>query len=237
MKVFKASGFLWLQIFCMLYFCSCSLLEPIEELQKTLSRSEKEKPAAVLETEYFLHTIKWPGENLTTISLWYTGAAKNWTLIQKINASIDPKAINIGDNILIPENLLITRKPLPKDFHGKVQKKTEPSSESSPEVSQDERDEKLLDPSGIETQPMGLVGPSVIETQALELFDPSDIETQTIELVGPPDIETQALELFDPSDIETQSLQLFGPSDIETQTDESTSHEKGDLSMPLETIE
>ena len=85
--------------------------------------NQKAQLAPVSETQYFSHIIKWPGENLTRISVWYTGTINNWQRIQEVNLSIDPRRIDIGDTILIPENLLITSEPMPMDFRGVVQER------------------------------------------------------------------------------------------------------------------
>jgi hypothetical protein len=68
---------------------------------------------------YFEHQIRWPGESLSLISKWYTGKYKNWTKLVAHNPQIDPKRIRIGQRILIPEDMLTTRDPLPQKVAAK----------------------------------------------------------------------------------------------------------------------
>jgi hypothetical protein len=68
------------------------------------------------EVKYFNHIIKWPGENLSLIARWYTGDAKNWRRLVEVNPGIKPRRIKIGDSILIPEDLLMRRRPMPIEY-------------------------------------------------------------------------------------------------------------------------
>ena len=67
-------------------------------------------------TDFFNHTIKWPGENLGIIARWYTGSFKNWMYLVEANPGINPRRIEIGDSILIPKDLMKTRRPMPIEF-------------------------------------------------------------------------------------------------------------------------
>ena len=75
---------------------------------------EKAKPQQ--ETGYYVHTVRWPGETLSAISKWYTGRLKNWKVLAKANPELNPQRIIVGRKIRIPEYLLKTRKPMPKEF-------------------------------------------------------------------------------------------------------------------------
>jgi hypothetical protein len=64
----------------------------------------------------YVHEVRWSGEILISIAKWYTGSRNNWTAIAKANPHLNPNRIFIGDNILIPENLLKRRDPMPLKF-------------------------------------------------------------------------------------------------------------------------
>lgn len=65
---------------------------------------------------YFTHVVRWPRETLYSIALWYTGKGAQWRELQQANPTVDPRRIRVGDTILIPEELIATRKPMPKKF-------------------------------------------------------------------------------------------------------------------------
>lgn len=134
------------------------------------------------EPRFYLHKVRWPEETLSHIAKWYTGTVKNWKAIAKANPELDPKKIDTGDTISIPEDLLTSRKPMPLSFmRASVRKKGIPSS-SSNKTSIKSESPKLFRP--IESEP------SIIETDAAKLFGP---------------IETQQ------SSIEPDAAKLFGP--------------------------
>lgn len=94
---------------------------PSTAIENNLDKEEQAEgniPESTQTVQYYIHTIKWPGENLGWISLWYTGSPNNWQQIVKANPSLTPEKIRIGDSIRIPEDLLIKREPMPKDFRG-----------------------------------------------------------------------------------------------------------------------
>ncbi len=76
----------------------------------------------------YYHSINWDGETLSIIAAWYTGSGKNWPALAKANPRLNPNLITWGDEILIPEQLLKTREPLPKAFVEKFYQK--PKKES-----------------------------------------------------------------------------------------------------------
>lgn len=59
------------------------------------------------------HEIKSPHETLFSIARWYTGSGENWVRIAEANSIRNPRRIQIGDTILIPPDLLKTRRPMP----------------------------------------------------------------------------------------------------------------------------
>jgi len=111
-------------------------------------------PPSPPEANYFTHEIKWPGENLGWIARWYTGSSKNWMHLVEANPGINPRRINIGDSVLIPEALLKTRRPMPIDFLSSATSKRKKPSPLA--TKQPDRSDKI------------------------ELFGPIDTETQTI---------------------------------------------------------
>jgi len=62
----------------------------------------------------YRHTVRWPGESMSLIARWYTGAAKNWRKLAAINPRINPNHIQKGNVIVIPSDLLKNKKPLPQ---------------------------------------------------------------------------------------------------------------------------
>jgi hypothetical protein len=70
------------------------------------------KVAAKSLKNYFAHTVRRPGEKLTAIAGWYTGDTGNYKALAKANPDIDPDFLLVGNEIFIPAELLITRKPL-----------------------------------------------------------------------------------------------------------------------------
>ena len=171
MKVIRLAVVCWVLVVSIFWSFGCSLIQhitpeekpppapvpytvkpPPEDLQKEVA------PPSTPEVKYFTHKIKWPGENLIRISRWYTGTGKNWLRIVEANPSIDPRRIRIGDAILIPEMLLITREPMPISYLAPVaESKKEPPVPSA----------ELLP-----------------NTEEVELFGPIDTETQAGRLGG-----------------------------------------------------
>jgi hypothetical protein len=69
---------------------------------------------------YFTHTIKWSGETLWIIALWYTGDRNNWRGISEAMIRVNPNAnihvIHIGDKIPVPKSLMKTQELMPREF-------------------------------------------------------------------------------------------------------------------------
>ena len=69
------------------------------------------------EGQYFVRTVKWHGESLSTIAAWYTGTTRNWRLLAEVNPQLaDPNRIALGDRIRIPQKMLRTREAMPQGF-------------------------------------------------------------------------------------------------------------------------
>lgn len=77
---------------------------------------QPEEAKAAVKPAFSGHTVARPGETLAAIALWYTGAADNWKRLVDANDNLNPRTIKVGDRIVIPEELLKTRQPMPADF-------------------------------------------------------------------------------------------------------------------------
>ena len=67
-------------------------------------------------SEFIVHTVQQRGETLPIIAEWYTKKSVNWKALLKANPRINPQRIKIGSQVKIPENLLVTRKPMSPEF-------------------------------------------------------------------------------------------------------------------------
>ncbi|UCF01676.1 MAG: LysM peptidoglycan-binding domain-containing protein [Deltaproteobacteria bacterium] len=72
---------------------------------------------------YYFHKVRYPGESLSVIAKWYTGDVQTWRHLAKANPKLDPERIGIGTTVFIPENLLHTKKAMPKEFVDAVAKR------------------------------------------------------------------------------------------------------------------
>jgi Tfp pilus assembly protein FimV len=112
--------------------------------------TEPSKEAVPTQKEsYYTHTVKWSGETLFIIAAWYTGDRENWKVLAEVMTQNNPNAnihrIHGGDKILIPESVLKTRDPMPKEFVDYFfhKPKTE-KAPSKPAPSQTEEEEPKL---------------------------------------------------------------------------------------------
>jgi hypothetical protein len=67
-------------------------------------------------TSYYTYTVKWSGESVSIIAAWYTGDLQNWKILAQANPALNPNLIFPGIKVLIPENIMKTREPMPKEF-------------------------------------------------------------------------------------------------------------------------
>lgn len=103
------------------------------------------------EEKYYTHTVKWSGETVSIIAAWYTGDIENWKILGEVmlkhNPNADIKRIFVGNKILIPESMLKTRDPMPKDFVDSFYKKSKPEKvPTKPAPSESEEEPKLFGP-------------------------------------------------------------------------------------------
>jgi hypothetical protein len=108
-------------------------VNPAVDPQKIAVGSQIRIPVALLKTQeplpqnfsgeyrrdFYKHTVHWPGESLSLIASWYTGASKNWRKLAAANPRLDPNRIKSGNVIYIPPSLLKTRVPLPQKVAAK----------------------------------------------------------------------------------------------------------------------
>jgi hypothetical protein len=89
-------------------------------------------PAQGPETQPYVHEVRWSGETLSHIALWYTGDQDNMKKIEEMNPGLKSDRIFIGDKILIPAELLKTRKPMPREYIRSAIRSKKTSSRRSP---------------------------------------------------------------------------------------------------------
>ena len=94
-----------------------------------------------------LHTVRYPEETLSVLSMWYTGTVRNWPLLQKYNKLTCPK-LKLGQDILIPAKLVWRWDPLP----GWLVRQYKPRKIEETPAKQDEPSEQ---PRELELQPAG----------------------------------------------------------------------------------
>lgn len=65
---------------------------------------------------YHTHRVTISGESLSIIAKWFTGDLKNWEQLAAANPNLNPNRIEIGDEILIPEDMMLRKDPITKSF-------------------------------------------------------------------------------------------------------------------------
>jgi hypothetical protein len=112
--------------------------------------------AAPPEETYFTHTVKWYGETLFIIAAWYTGDRENWKILAEVMALKNPSAnihrISSGNKIFIPESVMKTKDPMPKEFVESFYPKTKvekPAAKPAPSKEKEEEEPQLFGPKEI----------------------------------------------------------------------------------------
>jgi len=123
--------------------------EPVSKKEVTPTPQEKTIP----EEKYFTHTVKWGGETLFIIAAWYTGERDHWRAIAEAmtreNPNVNIHRIRRGDNIPVPESLMKTRDPMPKEFVDNFfqpSKPERPPSKPAPAPKEEEKEPELFGP-------------------------------------------------------------------------------------------
>ncbi|MCK5195487.1 MAG: LysM peptidoglycan-binding domain-containing protein [Desulfobulbaceae bacterium] len=164
--------------------------EPIPEVSLKIPVLKK--------AEFYVHKVRWPGETLAVIARWYTGMQKNWEVIVKVNSDFDPKRMVIGDKILIPADILKTRKPMPREYlRNSVPKRDTSSSSRAKSITESDKTKVLDSPEKDR---------SVTESKKIELFELQDTEESVS--------ESNKIELFELQDTEesvpeSNKIELF----------------------------
>ena len=118
--------------------------EPVEQ------EAEEE---AVEEPPPVVHTVQWPGESLSIIAAWYTGHVADWKKLAEANPEINPDRIFVGDQIIIPDDILKRREAMTREhlrkFIGRIENKKAPPSEEK-EESEKEKEPELFGPKGLQ---------------------------------------------------------------------------------------
>lgn len=85
-------------------------------------------------SEYLIHRITIPGENLGIIAMWYTGDETTWRNFYIPASSGTIRRLKRGDRIFVPNRLIIRSKPLPKDFVDAHKKEAVAVAKDQPQV-------------------------------------------------------------------------------------------------------
>jgi hypothetical protein len=93
---------------------------------------------------YFVHTVRFKGESVSIIARWYTGDSKNWKILAEHNPDINPNRMFMGSKIRIPEYMMKTKAPMPKEFVDGFHAKPSKKEPARPAASPDKEDEPKL---------------------------------------------------------------------------------------------
>ena len=78
-----------------------------------------------------VHKVRYPGESVSIIAGWYTGEIDNWKILAEVNPDINPNVIHEGMNIKVPESMLETRQPMPKEYVDSFYPKSKPKAKGT----------------------------------------------------------------------------------------------------------
>ncbi len=82
--------------------------------------------------DVYVHTVEWSGETLPMIAQWYTGNKDNWKILAKTNPEIASEHLAVGDQILIPLELVKNSKKMPREFLSTFSAKSPVGQRKSP---------------------------------------------------------------------------------------------------------
>jgi hypothetical protein len=94
----------------------------ISREQDSNKKFPAEDSAAQHQPDYFEHTVRWRGESLSLIAKWYTGHLENWKALARANPDLNPNRIMVGNVIVIPQEMMNTKEPLPRKVAAKILK-------------------------------------------------------------------------------------------------------------------
>lgn len=117
-----------------LHLSLCVCLIPLAPIFLGCSKRNISEPNGY-DTQRYSHTVKYYGENLTIIAMWYSGSAKAAEEILKYNPNLKGKTLQMGTKVQIPSVLMKRRAPLPKDFvRETILSKPKKSKQRAPQV-------------------------------------------------------------------------------------------------------
>lgn len=94
----------WCLAACLIFAVSCSTQRPSVTDEDLLAQNP------------LTHRVTYQGETLGLISKWYTGKLHNWQRIAEANPGLLPERIAMGQEILIPRELVIESRPFPQSM-------------------------------------------------------------------------------------------------------------------------
>ncbi|GAB6097467.1 hypothetical protein JCM14469_37210 [Desulfatiferula olefinivorans] len=65
---------------------------------------------------FYRHSVRLPGETLSLVAKWYTGSAARLREIARINPTLDPNRLAVGDVVSIPMAMITRDRPMPRTF-------------------------------------------------------------------------------------------------------------------------
>jgi hypothetical protein len=171
--------------------CAGCVTEPVQTV-KTSTEPPAEYPRTVVYEEkevtypdgYYIHTVKFPHENISIIAKWFTGDAMNWEVLATCNPTINPNRIFLGNEIKIPRNIMTTQDALTLEFVEKHQAR--PKRKQGKGLSH-----APIKPAPVETTPLPVQSapkPAQTETTPLPVQSaPEPVEEEAPLLFGPKD--------------------------------------------------
>jgi len=143
-------------------------MPPTPEEATVLAPREKAAVPTELQPQPYIHEVRWIGETLSHIARWYTGSESNWEKIAEANPGLKPRRIQIGDKIVIPEELLKVRKSMPRHYVRSLRSPKRYPSTRPVQPSKDPGIEELFGPEEL-LSPLGAAEKS-------ELYGPIDLD-------------------------------------------------------------
>jgi hypothetical protein len=96
-------------------------VKPLAEPPAEYPRVVQEEKVVTYPDGYYIHTVKFPQENISIIAKWFTGDATNWEVLAACNPTINPNRIFLGNEIKIPRNIMTRQDAMTLEFVEKHQ--------------------------------------------------------------------------------------------------------------------
>lgn len=129
---FPSLFFCFAGIFCVACLAGCAVF------------GDKDGQPEEARQEVYIHKVEWPGETLPMIAQWYTGNKDNGKILSKTNPDLASDRLAVGDQILIPLELMKNSKEMPREFlttfsakERAGQRKSSPKAKPAPEKKED----------------------------------------------------------------------------------------------------